>query len=51
LLAVIGPPPANVVIQRWRWDPEKGEHFLEVHPPPPPPEEDANPVPDKLHES
>lgn len=32
LLKVIGPPPPNVVIRRWRWDPEKGENYLDVYP-------------------
>jgi hypothetical protein len=50
LLTVIGPPPANVVIQRWRWDEEKGEHFLEVYPPSPP-EEASKSVSDKVHDS
>lgn len=50
LRSVIGPPPANVVIKRLRWDPEKCDHFLEVYPPPPP-LKDADLVADKLHES
>jgi hypothetical protein len=29
LLVVLGPPPKNVVIKRWRWDPEIGENYLE----------------------
>jgi len=33
LIKVIGPPPPNVVIRRWRWDPEKGENVLEIYPP------------------
>ena len=36
LFQVLGPPPKNVVIRRWKWDPEKKEHFLWVHPRPPP---------------
>jgi hypothetical protein len=47
LLSVIGPPPANVVVRRWRWDPEKGEQFLEFYPPP----EDSTTVSDHVHES
>ena len=32
LFEVLGPPPGNVVIRRWRWDPEKGENVLHVFP-------------------
>jgi hypothetical protein len=32
LMKMIGPPPPNVVIRRWRWDPEKGENYLDVCP-------------------
>lgn len=32
LLKVLGPPPPNVVIRRWRWDPEKGENYLHTYP-------------------
>ena len=32
LMTVIGPPPPNVVIRRWRWDPETGENYLSVFP-------------------
>ena len=32
LIKVLGPPPPNVVIRRWRWDPEKGENVLETFP-------------------
>ena len=32
LMKVVGPPPANVVIRRWRWDPEKGANILEAYP-------------------
>lgn len=31
LFKVLGPPPPNVVIRRWRWDPEKGEQVLETY--------------------
>jgi hypothetical protein len=31
-MKVIGPPPPNVVIKRWRWDAEKNEYFLEIYP-------------------
>ena len=34
LLKVIGPPPSNVVIKRWRYDPEKNENYLDIYPPP-----------------
>jgi len=48
LMKVLGPPPPNVVIRRWRWDPEKGENVLDVYP------EDAGVDADadkKLHDS
>ena len=32
LLHVLGPPPPNVIIRRWRYDPEKAEHVLETYP-------------------
>ena len=32
LIKVAGPPPPNVVIRRWRWDPEKGTNYLETFP-------------------
>jgi len=32
LMQVVGPPPANVVIRRWRWDPEANENVLETYP-------------------
>jgi len=32
LLKALGPPPANVVIKRWRWDPEKVEYYLDTFP-------------------
>jgi hypothetical protein len=32
LMLVVGPPPANVFLRRWRWDPEKGENFLDTYP-------------------
>ena len=31
LIKVVGPPPPNVVIKRWRWDPEAGENYLETY--------------------
>ena len=34
LMQVIGPPPPNVVIRRWKWDPNKEEHYLYIYPPP-----------------
>jgi hypothetical protein len=27
---VLGPPPANVVIQRWKWDNEQQQHVLDT---------------------
>jgi len=32
LLKVMGPPPANVVMRRQRWDPEQGETYLDIFP-------------------
>lgn len=32
LMKVIGPPPENVVIRRWRWNPETKENALETYP-------------------
>jgi hypothetical protein len=32
LMKVLGPPPANVVVKRWRYDPEKCENFLQTFP-------------------
>mmetsp|Transcript_27282 Transcript_27282/g.57151 ORF Transcript_27282/g.57151 Transcript_27282/m.57151 type:complete len:488 (-) Transcript_27282:84-1547(-) len=32
LMKVVGPPPSNVVIKRWRWDPEKNEHIMDMYP-------------------
>ena len=32
LMKVVGPPPPNVIIKRWRWDPEKNEHFMDTYP-------------------
>jgi hypothetical protein len=32
LMKVLGPPPKNVCIRRWRWDPETAENYLEVYP-------------------
>jgi hypothetical protein len=32
LIKVLGPPPANVVIRRWRWDPEAQKNILETYP-------------------
>ena len=32
LLKVLGPPPKNVCMKRWRWDPEAGENYLEEYP-------------------
>jgi len=32
LMKVLGPPPPNVLIKRWRWDPEKNENVLETIP-------------------
>jgi len=34
LMKIVGPPPPNVVIRRWRWDTEKGENVLDIYPPP-----------------
>lgn len=34
LLTVIGPPPTNVVIRRWRYDPETNANYLDIYPPP-----------------
>lgn len=31
-MKVLGPPPKNVYIKRWRWDPEAAENYLEVYP-------------------
>jgi hypothetical protein len=31
LFRVLGPPPPNVVIRRWRWDPERNEQVLETY--------------------
>jgi hypothetical protein len=44
LIHALGPPPPNVVIRRWRWDPERGENFLDVYPPPPPPKDALDPT-------
>jgi len=33
-MKIVGPPPPNVVIRRWRWDTEKGENVLDIYPPP-----------------
>ena len=33
LMQVLGPPPPNVVIRRWRWDPESQRNILDVYPP------------------
>lgn len=30
LHTVLGPPPPDVIIRRWRWDPVKQEHYLHV---------------------
>lgn len=32
LMKVLGPPPKNVYIKRWRWDPVAAENYLEVYP-------------------
>ncbi|KAL7579698.1 hypothetical protein ACA910_021844 [Epithemia clementina (nom. ined.)] len=32
LFRLFGPPPPNVVIRRWRYDPEKKTYFLETYP-------------------
>jgi hypothetical protein len=32
LIKILGPPPRNVCIRRWRWDPESGENYLESYP-------------------
>ena len=32
LMKVVGPPPANVVIRRWRYDPDQGSSYLDVYP-------------------
>ena len=32
LMKVLGPPPKNVCIKRWRRDPETDENYLEVYP-------------------
>lgn len=33
LMKILGPPPPNVVIRRWRWDPEANVNMLEIYPP------------------
>lgn len=45
LMIVLGPPPPNVVIRRWRWDPEKGENYLDCYPA----NSDTSPIDDKPH--
>ena len=32
MIKVLGPPPQNVCIRRWRWDPESGKNYLESYP-------------------
>ena len=32
LIKVLGPPPPNVLIRRWRWDLEANENVLETYP-------------------
>jgi hypothetical protein len=31
LFKVVGPPPPNVVIRRWRWNPEQKKQVLETY--------------------
>jgi hypothetical protein len=31
LIKVLGPPPANVCIRRWRWDPELQKNVLDEY--------------------
>lgn len=45
LMKVLGPPPPNVVIRRWRWDPEKGENFIETYP------DDSGEISGKSHDA
>ena len=33
LMKVLGPPPTNISIQRWRYDPESGSSVLDMYPP------------------
>lgn len=44
LIEVLGPPPPNVVIRRWRWDPERNENILEVYP-------EGAPLPEPVEET
>jgi hypothetical protein len=32
LMSVLGPPPSNVVVRRWKYDPEKGDNTLTMFP-------------------
>jgi hypothetical protein len=34
LMHVLGPPPKNVIIERWRYDPESNTNYLDIYPTP-----------------